>query len=69
MSRRVLRLRIRDEGASDPPRSLRREGAIVPFDTAQFADHVVVDPDGDEQRLGDLWAEQPQVILFLRHFG
>ncbi|MDJ0791886.1 MAG: hypothetical protein QNJ71_08320 [Acidimicrobiia bacterium] len=41
----------------------------MPFDTAQFADHIVVDPDGEEQRLGDLWAEQPQVILFLRHFG
>ena len=39
------------------------------FDSRQLADEVLVDPDGAEQRLGDLWAEQPQVILFLRHFG
>jgi hypothetical protein len=41
----------------------------MPFDTRQLADVVLVDPDGTEQRLGDLWTEQPQVVLFLRHFG
>ncbi len=41
----------------------------MPFDTAQFADKVLIDPDEGEHRLGDLWAEQPEVILFLRHFG
>jgi hypothetical protein len=39
------------------------------FDVERFANHKVVDPAGIEQRLGDLWADQPQVILFLRHFG
>lgn len=39
------------------------------FDISLLADHVVVDPDGVEQRLGDLWAERPEVLLFLRHFG
>jgi hypothetical protein len=39
------------------------------FDTTQLADQVLVDADGAEQRLGDLWAEHPQVLLFLRHFG
>ena len=39
------------------------------FDSRQLADKVLVDPDGAEQRLGDLWTEQPQVLLFLRHFG
>lgn len=39
------------------------------FDAAQLADHVVVDADGAEHLLGDLWAEQPAVLLFLRHFG
>ena len=39
------------------------------FDVEAFADHEVVDPDGAPQRLGDLWADQTQVILFLRHFG
>ena len=41
----------------------------MPFDTTQLADQVLLDPDGVEQRFGDLWKEQPQVLLFLRHFG
>ncbi len=41
----------------------------MPFDVPALAGHVVVDPDGTEQRLGALWAERPEVILFLRHFG
>jgi len=39
------------------------------FDVAALADAVVIDPDENPVRLGDLWAEQTQVILFLRHFG
>ena len=39
------------------------------FDIEQLAAQVVIDPDGAEQRLGDLWAERPAVLLFLRHFG
>ena len=41
----------------------------MPFDAGRLADHVLVDPDGAEQRLGDLWKDRPQVLLFLRHFG
>lgn len=41
----------------------------MPFDASRLADEVLVDPDGAEQRLGDLWRDQPQVLLFLRHFG
>ncbi len=41
----------------------------MPFDAAQLADEVLVDADGAEHRLGDLWRDQPQVLLFLRHFG
>lgn len=41
----------------------------MPFDAAQLGDEVLIDPDGNEQRLGDLWKDQPQVLLFLRHFG
>lgn len=41
----------------------------MPFDVAKLADQVVVDPDGAEQRLGDLWKSSPHVLLFLRHFG
>ncbi|MDH3606399.1 MAG: hypothetical protein OER12_05340 [Acidimicrobiia bacterium] len=39
------------------------------FDVSVLADHMVIDPNGEEHRLGDLWAERPEVILFLRHFG
>ncbi len=27
------------------------------------------DPDGKLRRLGDLWAEKPVIVVFLRHFG
>lgn len=39
------------------------------FDVGALADTVVIDPDENEVRLGDLWREKTQVILFLRHFG
>ncbi|MEX1005109.1 MAG: hypothetical protein WD990_01940 [Acidimicrobiia bacterium] len=39
------------------------------FDVATLADTSVIDPDENPVRLGDLWAEKTQVILFLRHFG
>lgn len=39
------------------------------FDVANLGDCVVIDPDETPVRLGDLWADQTQVILFLRHFG
>lgn len=29
----------------------------------------LADPDGEIVRLGDLWADRPVVIVFLRHFG
>ena len=39
------------------------------FDVAQLADHVLVDSDANEHRLGDRWADQRALVLFLRHFG
>jgi hypothetical protein len=27
------------------------------------------DAVGDMHRLGDLWAERPVIVVFLRHFG
>jgi hypothetical protein len=39
------------------------------FDVSALADQVLVDPAGSQVRLGDCWADRPQVILFLRHFG
>jgi hypothetical protein len=29
----------------------------------------LVDPGGNPHRLGDMWADRPAVLLFLRHFG
>jgi hypothetical protein len=41
----------------------------MPFDADQLAEHALVDPQGGDHRLGDLWADSPHVLLFLRHFG
>jgi hypothetical protein len=35
----------------------------------ELADVVLEDADGVEHRLGDLWAERPAVLVFLRHYG
>jgi hypothetical protein len=39
------------------------------MDVAALADLVLEDVAGTEHRLGDLWAAQPVVLVFLRHFG
>jgi hypothetical protein len=39
------------------------------FDVSALADQILIDPDENPVRLGDLWADRTQVILFLRHFG
>ena len=39
------------------------------FDVAALGDTELIDPDENPHRLGDLWAERPAVLLFLRHFG
>ena len=39
------------------------------MDVAALADLVLEDVGGAEHRLGDLWAPQPVVLVFLRHFG
>ena len=36
---------------------------------ARLAGIMLPDPDGREVRLGSLWAEQPAVLVFLRHYG
>ena len=41
----------------------------MPFDVTALADQVLVDPDGNDHRLGDRWSKGIRVILFLRHFG
>ena len=34
-----------------------------------LTDVVLPDQDGREVRLGDLWAERPVVLVWLRHYG
>ena len=37
--------------------------------TADLADVVLPDHDGNDVRLGDLWADRPVVLVWLRHYG
>jgi len=37
--------------------------------SSKLAGIALPDADGKETRLGDLWASQPAVIVFLRHYG
>jgi hypothetical protein len=39
------------------------------MDAAALAELTLADADGGSHRLGDLWAEHPVVLVFLRHFG
>ena len=40
-----------------------------PADARALEDIVLQDWRGSEVRLGDTWAEQPAVLVFLRHYG
>jgi hypothetical protein len=35
----------------------------------ELADIVLPDQDGNDVRLGDLWAERPVALVWLRHYG
>ena len=37
--------------------------------TADLSDVVLPDHDGNDVRLGDLWADRPVVLVWLRHYG
>jgi hypothetical protein len=39
------------------------------MDAARLADITLPDADGNEVRLGDLWTDEPVVLVFLRHYG
>jgi hypothetical protein len=41
----------------------------APRDASAIADVVLQDSTGADVRLGDLWAERPAVLVFLRHYG
>lgn len=39
------------------------------MDLARLEDTTLRDSEGNEHRLGDVWADQPTIVVFLRHFG
>ena len=39
------------------------------MDLAALSALSLPDPDGTKHHLGDLWADRPVVLVFLRHFG
>jgi hypothetical protein len=39
------------------------------MDARELGRIQVLDPDGREVRLGDLWRERPVALVFIRHFG
>lgn len=39
------------------------------MDLAVLSEVSLVDSEGASRRLGDLWQDQPAVLVFLRHFG
>jgi hypothetical protein len=38
-------------------------------DTARLAEIRLADSHGGDVRLGELWAERPATIVWLRHYG
>jgi hypothetical protein len=37
--------------------------------SARLADISLPDSEGNQVRLGSIWAEAPTVMVFLRHYG
>ena len=52
-----MELRYEERGIVREPLSSKLAGIVLP------------DANGTELRLGDLWASQPAVLVFLRHYG
>jgi hypothetical protein len=47
----------------------RRQQTNPPKRADALADIVLPDHDGNDVRLGDLYREQPVVLVWLRHYG
>jgi len=48
---------------------MAKERGTVPERADALADVVLPDHDEREIRLGDLWAERPAALVWLRHYG
>ena len=46
-----------------------RQEARAPDRADELADIVLLDHDGHEVRLGELWSERPVALVWLRHYG
>ena len=46
-----------------------RQEARPPARADALADLVLLDHDGNEVRLGELWSERPVALVWLRHYG
>jgi hypothetical protein len=46
-----------------------KQQAHPPATAEALADIVLPDQDGNQVRLGDLWAERPAALIWLRHYG
>jgi len=51
------------------PKGLGKEGEMEGTLSSRLTMLVLPDADGKEMRLGSLWATQPAVLVFLRHYG
>jgi prostamide/prostaglandin F2alpha synthase len=49
--------------------SKTRQAVHPPADAAELGGVTVRDLDDREVRLGELWEDQPAVLVFLRHYG
>jgi hypothetical protein len=49
--------------------SRRRQTTRPPADAGELGAIAVRDLEDREVRLGELWRDQPAVLVFLRHYG
>jgi hypothetical protein len=49
--------------------SKERQRTHPPERADALADIVLLDHDGNDVRLGDLWADRPVALVWLRHYG
>jgi hypothetical protein len=47
----------------------QRQRPSPPVRADELAEIVLVDHDGAEVRLGDLWRRAPAALVWLRHYG
>jgi hypothetical protein len=49
--------------------AMAKQAHSPPEQADALAGVVLPDQDGRDVRLGDLWAERPVVLVWLRHYG